>query len=889
MLINPGAIADGVLVNAVRAIAGMVSRPHPSRRTMTELDIAGWADTGALIKGELPGIRLELTGLTGDEATLLEARLRTDEVQAALQALCAARLTNATEARASQAREAVGLAITGRYAEWVSEYFDDKVCALVGHLEGTVGLAGLEQIRNEAYNSRILAVLDTIGDMLAALRHPGRGGSAEAEFLHRYAGQVRERHGKLQPPDFERRRRIPADKIYVDTVIRPYPEDVLRERPSRDMKVMDLAEQLDRTVLLGDPGGGKTTAANVLANHFASSPDRLIPFVVTLREYAATYPPERSIAEHIEHCLKTLYQCPAPEGLVERLLMTERAVVIFDGLDELLDTSLRRSVSMQIEHFCSTHPLTPVLVTSRLIGYGKAMLDVSQFACYRLDGFADGEVTEYAHKWFALQEGNSATEAEADAKAFIAESLHAQDVRSNPLLLSLMCILYQGAGTLPRDRPTIYAKCAELLLGRWDESRRIRHELRAGRHAEPAIQDLAWSLFTGDNPEATITERQLIEQTAVFLHERAFESEDEAWAAAEEFAKFLSGRMWVLSDVGTTADGEKLYAFTHRTFLEYFAAARLAAKSDTPEELAAFLVPRLLMGDGWRVAAELCLQIKSRASDRGADRFYAAALDRIGSAPKVPRVKVVEFLADCVTLVDPFPGTVRRLARVILDSDRVIFSDALHQLFLVHGQHKTVIADEMAKHIAERAESDDLAVRIPALLLAFGPDLLVAEPQSDPFRWSDWSREQTRIHAGQIALDSTMDYALRILAVRRDVLSPAYAIQMPGGLSVVLEELLLFATREGCGAVGRYLLSHPDLPWARVRNRWFPSPAELDQDLDEDTALGFAALACIRAESQYGRTRTLPFSATTPLPAQFKGLFQAWARGEVNFAEIVPG
>jgi predicted NACHT family NTPase len=50
--------------------------------------------------------------------------------------------------------------------------------------------------------------------------------------------------------------------------------------------------------------------------------------------------------------------------------------------------------------------------------------------------------------------------------------------------------------------------------------------------------------------------------------------------------------MWVFSDHGTTASGEKLYAFTHRTFLEYFAAAQLAY-SDTPENLARTL-PALL-------------------------------------------------------------------------------------------------------------------------------------------------------------------------------------------------------------------------------------------------------------------------------------------------------
>lgn len=321
MLINLAVIADGVLVNAIGALAGMVMRPHMSQRTAADLDTAGWADTEMLIKHTPSDVRLRLPALADDEVRSLEATLRTDEVQAALQALLAARLTDAPGTEATRAREAVSAAITGPHSEWLSEYYDDKICTLVGRLEGSLGFVGLGQVRNEAYNSRIVALLRTITDMLAALQHPDRGGSAENDFLDRYARQVRERHGKLQPPDFERRRRIAVDKIYVNTDVYPHPE-FGADDDHAPMKVMDLAEHLDRTVLLGDPGGGKTTAANVLANHFADNPGQRIPFVVTLREYAAADPPERSVAGHIEHVLETLYQCQAPDGLVERLLLT---------------------------------------------------------------------------------------------------------------------------------------------------------------------------------------------------------------------------------------------------------------------------------------------------------------------------------------------------------------------------------------------------------------------------------------------------------------------------------------------------------------------------------------------------------------------------------------
>ncbi len=38
------------------------------------------------------------------------------------------------------------------------------------------------------------------------------------------------------------------------------------------------------------------------------------------------------------------YGVAAPQGALEYLLLNGRALVIFDGLDELLDTSLRREV-----------------------------------------------------------------------------------------------------------------------------------------------------------------------------------------------------------------------------------------------------------------------------------------------------------------------------------------------------------------------------------------------------------------------------------------------------------------------------------------------------------------------------------------------------------------
>ena len=727
MLINWTDVFDSEIATALGMIGQKLAKPRMSRQVSADLDTVSWADTERLARNMLPRVRLELPEISDTEAAELEGALKRHEVQGALQALLAARLTDAPESDAAKAREAVRLALGGvkklkrrqpvtrmdavepRFAGLVSEYFDDKISALVASLEGRVGFAGLAQVRAEAYNSRIVALLGTLAALVEALGDPGRDRQDEKEFLERYRRQVRERHGKIEPPDFERRRRVRIPDIYVPTaIVQDYPESAWQAETLREpsLSVWSLIGLIDRTVLLGDPGAGKTTAANVLMDRFASDAAHKVPFLVTLREYAAKTPLKWSVSEHIEQNIKTFYQSPAPVGLVERLLLAGRAIVIFDGLDELLDTSRRRSVSDRVEQFCAAYPLAPVLVTSRVVGYDQARLDEELFTCHRLGGFREIDVHEYAHKWFAVQDNTVPGEAKTESRAFLEESVSAADLRSNPLLLALMCILYRGAGSLPRDKAGIYARCAELLFGKWDEQRHIHRNLRAADFVEPAIRHLAWWLLNNEDTRAAVTEHELIGKTTDFLHGRAFESESSARSAAKEFVEFCCGRMWVFSDAGTTAVGEKLYAFTHRTFLEYFAAAHVAAISDRPEDLADLLAPHLV-ADQWDIVGELAIQIKDHSSDRGADRIYGKLLH--STLDSDMPVYLLRFLSRCLDSARPSPTNARIVIRAaIYCTDSPTYGPHPFSLVLRYGSnYRQLIAEEMAKRIIE------LALQVP--------------------------------------------------------------------------------------------------------------------------------------------------------------------------------
>jgi NACHT domain len=486
----------------------------------------------------------------------------------------------------------------------------------------------------------------------------GADSRARADFLKRYRRHVSEQHGKLDLLDFGRRRRISIADIYVPAVI-------LQEggKP-HELNPSQFAFEIQRTVLLGEPGSGKTTMVNVLMHHYATAESR-IPFLVTLRDFEPRAQQGRSVIAHIEHQLEAFYQCPAPSGLIEQLLQAGRALVLFDGLDEVLDVSGRAEAAAIIEHFSAEYLRCPVIVTSRPAGYDQAQLDDRHFTCYRLEEFGREQVMDYVSKWFAQEEGTDIAYAHRQAEALMNECANVPALSANPLMLSLMCILNRGERSPARNRAEVYQQCATLLFRRWDDRRRIQVRPQVGHLAEPTLCHLAWWMVTSSPARRGVTERMLAAEAASFLASRGFESAEGLREAAAEFINFCRERMWIFKDVGISDSGERLYSFTHRTFLEYFAAAQLADDSGDPEELGRRLAP-LLSTDKWQVIGELAIQITSNTGEEGAQRVYAASLGQRRRSEE-SRGAVLKFLAKSLPSVDLPPEAVRELTCAVLD------------------------------------------------------------------------------------------------------------------------------------------------------------------------------------------------------------------------------
>jgi len=396
--------------------------------------------------------------------------------------------------------------------------------------------------------------------------------------------------------------------------------------------------------------------------------------LVVLRDYgAAKKDSPCSFVQFIERVANSNYQIQPPSRAIEYLLLNGRAAVIFDGLDELLDTASRREIASDIESFCTLYPSVPVLVTSREVGYDQAPLDPRRFVAYRLSPFDEDQVREYAEKWFASDTDLTFDQRKQKAAIFLSESVVVSDLRSNPLMLGLMCNIYRGENYIPRNRPDVYEKCSTMLFERWDKGRGIFVPLPFEHHISPAMKYLAHWIYSDEKLQAGVTETNLAGKAADYLCDVRFEDRDEGEAAAHKFIDFCKGRAWVFTDTGTTKEGDSLYQFTHRTFLEYFTAAHIVRTNARPADLLATLITKIEMRE-WDVVAQLSFQLQNKQLEGAGNELLMCLVDQAKGQRGQQTWNVLSFAARCLEFIVPSPRVTREIVSACVEHT---FSSAL--------------------------------------------------------------------------------------------------------------------------------------------------------------------------------------------------------------------
>ncbi len=481
---------------------------------------------------------------------------------------------------------------------------------------------------------------------------------------------IEQRHGFIIPPNLSTAKKVPIDDLYVASNFSRFTKEDTYRRSSLLYPSPRFWNLIERTVVLGSPGAGKSTFSQklcfTLAKNYLARPmaNRLLtPLLVVLRDYGAERKERRlSIIQFIESMITSRYQIEPPVGAIEYLLTNGHILIIFDGLDELLETAYRQEIASDVEIFSRLYLATPILVTSREVGYDQAPLDPRQFQVFRIAEFDQTQVATYVTKWFAIDEDLSSQEKRELPRSFLAESKSVSDLRANPLMLGLMCNIYRGESYIPKNRPSVYEKCALMLFEKWDRSRRINVPFTFEDKLSPVMKYLAHWIYSDVQLQKGVTESQLIERATQYLHNRHFEDIDVARKQARDFIEFCRGRAWIFTDTGSTAQ-EPLYQFTHRTFLEYFTAAHLVRIYPIPEKLAMTLIPKIQKRE-WDIVAQLAFQIQSNQVEGAVDVLCEIVLNLAESLEEGSQWAMASFLSRCLEFLSPSPRVLREISKL---------------------------------------------------------------------------------------------------------------------------------------------------------------------------------------------------------------------------------
>lgn len=418
-----------------------------------------------------------------------------------------------------------------------------------------------------------------------------------------------------------------------------------------DFKPAQVLEHYAASVIQGPAGGGKSTIVRRLAADLAGRSDEAaVPIVVELRKYSAQQALAPQIfLEHIKQSVAQLTQQEPPSSWLEYILISGRAVVFFDGLDEVLSAGTRSDVRDAVRSFAQLFPASSFLVTSRYTGYDLAPLDRDTWAHFSVCELREDQVRDYAALWFKLKDPDSAI---ARATSFIDESrVYAPDLRANPLMLSLLCSVYYSRGDIPKTLYALYEQCADMIYRQWNTMRGIDDHRAWDKDVRPVLYQVAHTVLNNDDYISQgIPERDLIAEIQRAFLDNGAPDVEEASARARETLALWAGRAWIITPVMTESTGRFRYGFVHQSFLEYFAAVYEVRRVDTPAELYANLRSRLIELNGWTVT-QIAVSVIQAWKDQGGRRFVEAVLSEIEEACDLDAYSLWRLLISLVSIV----------------------------------------------------------------------------------------------------------------------------------------------------------------------------------------------------------------------------------------------
>jgi hypothetical protein len=375
---------------------------------------------------------------------------------------------------------------------------------------------------------------------------------------------------------------VPLD-IYVGQTRSRLEEEAIPEVKLEDQLLSDVQSY----IILGQPGGGKTTAIKHICHRFLTETDFLSSYQVLIRIQLRdlNLAPSTNVPEYIRRALQELLRLRIsyPDDLAGEdnvgsrrairdqvladWLNTAKALIILDGFDEVTLKSRRDLVVEELRRLASQLTSASFLMTTRS---GEFSAYIEKVRLVEIKPFSQSQINDFVQRWLGSE----------DASKFLTQlqSSPFQDTAIRPLTLAHLCAIFEKSKKIPNKPKTIYKKIVRLLIEDWDQERSV-------------LRDSAYANFEADRKEDFLAhlayELTRLFKTTTFTEERLIRGYG---AIHGNFGLQLNEATKVVNELETHTglflqSGRDRFEFSHKSLQEYLAAEFIVKMPTIPSNM----------------------------------------------------------------------------------------------------------------------------------------------------------------------------------------------------------------------------------------------------------------------------------------------------------------
>lgn len=369
------------------------------------------------------------------------------------------------------------------------------------------------------------------------------------------------------------------------------------------MDGLKVADNEPRLIVLGKPGGGKTTflkwlALSAMDGHFTK---RKVPVFVPLKDWSDG---KDTIQEFINNEFK-ISGFEEPQGFVTKLLETGNLILLLDALDEVNDPGRLTVALKEVRALSSKYPAIKIILSCRTAAYNYIF---EQFVDVELADFQHHQVERFVRNWFVNLPGKGEL---CLSELALDKNRPIRNLCATPLLLTLMCLAFDEGMSFPSNRAELYKEALDALLKKWDSSRAVRRNT-AYQHLSLAKKELMLSRIAAksfENGAYFMKQDEVEREISVFMSNlKSSPSQSDAEVDPAEVLKEIEAQHGILVERAF-----RIYSFSHLTFQEFFTAR--AITENTNPNGPADLVAAHVLDPRWREVFILTTGLLAQADD----------------------------------------------------------------------------------------------------------------------------------------------------------------------------------------------------------------------------------------------------------------------------------